>query len=135
MSVYFARVGRYMKIGYSKDPIKRSATITTGAAKHRPADVERNEDVDLVGWLPGDRRAERDAHMALGRKHVMCEWFIDCPEVRDYLRYQDGAVLLHEMSALAVFAVLRGTPVAEAMEARPLVSLDVAIARNLRVAS
>ncbi|VXC06763.1 GIY-YIG nuclease family protein [Aeromicrobium sp. 9AM] len=127
MSVYFASVGLYMKVGYSKDPVGRAASLTTGKAQYRPADIERGAHADLIGWFPGDHAAERAAHMALGRKHVMCEWFIDCPEVRDYLRYQDDAVLVHELSALALLAVLRGLPVADAATTYPLGSMDEAL--------
>lgn len=113
MSVYFARVRGYIKVGYSANPIQRSSSITWSKGLH-PADVQRGDSVDLIGWFPGDRRIERLAHAALDAHLVTGEWFNDCADVRDYLRSQDEAVLVNEISAIALLSVLGGMSVTEA---------------------
>ena len=88
MSVYFARVRGYVKVGYSADPLTRTQTITRSGI--RPDAIEPRDRVDLLGWYPGDRTTERATHAALGAHHVCGEWFDDAPEVETYLRRQAG---------------------------------------------
>lgn len=76
MSVYFARVKGYVKIGFSDDPISRMSTIATGTCI-KPADVNYGDKVDLFGWIPGDRHTEASMHRAFGNLAVTAEWFWD----------------------------------------------------------
>lgn len=76
MSVYFARVKGYVKIGYSVDPTERISSITTGSCI-KPGDVAYGDPIDLLGWIPGDRTVERETHMRFGHLHVTGEWFWD----------------------------------------------------------
>ncbi len=79
MSVYFARVKGYVKIGYSSKPYKRILTIATGTCL-KPEDVTYGDDVDLLGWVPGDRKVERAMHMRFADLHVVGEWFWDADD-------------------------------------------------------
>lgn len=117
MSVYLMASSGYIKVGYSADPIARSESVTRF---NRPTDVDYNAPVEVIGWFPGQRDRERQAHMDLGAHWVMGEWFVDKPEVRAYLKAQDDAVVMDEMSAAAVFAVQAGLSVADAMAKYPL---------------
>lgn len=76
MSVYFAHVSGYVKIGYSKNPYQRVATITTKTAI-KPDDVTYGDKVDLLGWVPGDRVVEKSMHQKFAHLHVVGEWFWD----------------------------------------------------------
>lgn len=119
MSVYFAAVRGYVKVGYSAKPWVRVGT-TTRDTTIKPDDVRKSDDVDLIGWFPGDRAVERSTHDALA-EHLVCgEWFVDHPDVREFLRAQADAVLMHEMSGLAVFKIIAGVPIAEAVAAHPM---------------
>lgn len=76
MSVYFARVKGYVKIGYSKDPLSRVNTITTGSCL-KPLDVEYGDTIHLLGWIPGDRKVELAMHNKFLSNYVIGEWFWD----------------------------------------------------------
>lgn len=119
MSVYFAQVKGYIKIGYSAKPWVRIGT-TTRDTTIKPDDVRASDDVSLIGWFPGDRKVEKLTHEHLADHQVAGEWFTDCDEVRAYLRSQADAVLMHEMSGMAVLKHLNGMPIAEAVAAHPM---------------
>lgn len=106
MSVYFAKVGEYVKIGYSHDPMARSTTITrTGA---RPDDIEFNARVDFIGWIPGDVWRERELHVQHLEHRATGEWFrIDRKVAEDLIWADPRGVDVKRMSALAVFACIR----------------------------
>lgn len=128
MSVYFATAGGYMKIGYSKDPIARSTTLTTSGT--RPDDLPRATDVTLLGWIPGDTNDEGVVHARFRGNRVKGEWFadVDVDAVRELIWNHPHGVDVQRMSAWAVFTMdrypeltrddltSRGIPV----EARPL---------------
>lgn len=76
MSVYFARVKGYVKIGYSAKPWDRVGTITSGTSI-KPDDVDPSDEVDLFGWVPGDRHMETSMHRRFGPLGVVGEWFWD----------------------------------------------------------
>src|SRR5690554_4380274 len=122
MSVYFARVGDYMKIGLSKDPIARSATLTY--MKTRPENVSRGDAVELVGWFPGSTSEERAAHMRFGPQHVIGEWFIETPEMTDYLESNPRAIVMSKLTLGAMRLIAQGVPAAEAYAAHPPKSMD-----------
>lgn len=127
MSVYFAKVGEFVKVGYSTQPWTRVSTITYGAIV-TPEGVESGDLVTLLGWYPGDFRDERAAHLALGQHYVCGEWFHDHPDVRARLKSHPDHVPATEMSGFAFLAVVkRGMNAAEAMEKwpmRPLGDMD-----------
>lgn len=97
MSVYFARVHGYVKVGYSGDVLRRLETITARSSL-KPADVGYGDFVDLLGVIPGDRARERGAHSALRDHHVVGEWFWFVPEVEDYARSDPHWMSTYEFS-------------------------------------
>jgi hypothetical protein len=115
MSVYFARVRGYVKIGYSANPFRRIQNITGDLCK-KPADIQQDDHVDLFGWYPGDRAAEYVAQASLLKHHVVGEWYWDDPEVEEYFLAQDGVVDLDSLSIGAVRRIIHdGVSVTEAV--------------------
>ena len=106
MSVYFAVVGQHVKVGYSANPIKRTQ-VTSIDRTIKPLDLEHGGTVELLGWIPGDRRIEQAVHARLGAHWVAGEWYTDCPEVRAVLHSHDEAVVPAELSAKALVAIVR----------------------------
>jgi hypothetical protein len=87
MSVYFAQVGRYIKIGYSTNPERRvrnlfKSTTRYGAPQDAPTELA---DRHLIRAIDGDTGTEFQIHRALNDFRVFGEWFIDEPEVRDFI--------------------------------------------------
>lgn len=106
MSVYFATSGRYMKIGYSADPLSRISTITRNGT--RPDDVPHLADTELIGWVPGGTAHELDLHARFASERVAGEWFvIDEAVVRDLIWSDPCGVDVQRMSAIAVFMMGR----------------------------
>lgn len=102
MSVYFAQAGAYVKIGYSHNPISRSATITTTGT--RPADLPRGADVTFLGWVPGDTWTERAWHVRFAEDRVAGEWFYLAPDVvREAIWADPAGIDAVRMPALTVF--------------------------------
>lgn len=107
MSVYFVASGPYIKIGYSKDPIHRSTTVTTSGI--RPADLPRFTETRLIGWIPGDTRREMAVLVQFADHWVRGEWFDGgiLPQARELIWSDSAGVDLERMSAMAVFAADR----------------------------
>jgi hypothetical protein len=106
MSVYFLESGPYMKIGFSDNPIARAGTVTR--LGKRPDDLPFEADTDLIGWIPGDRKAEREMHKVFAKIHVAGEWFWSERKIAQTLIWADPrGVDMHRMSAQAVFAMHR----------------------------
>lgn len=116
MSVYFAQVKGYVKIGYSCNPVKRMSALLRNGIKV-PADVSREDRINLLGWLPGDRYVEADTQARFRHLHVGGEWFWDEPEIDAYLtshprgfRYgldpDDVSVLIREFPHLTRAQIL-----------------------------
>lgn len=87
MSVYFARVGQYIKVGHSANPERRvrrlfASETRYGAPDDCPTGLEHRE---LLATLPGHTTQEATAHAALDDFRVAGEFFVDEPEVRSYL--------------------------------------------------
>jgi hypothetical protein len=97
MSVYFARVRGYVKIGFSKDVYARMTAITSGSVA-RPADVHRDDSIDLLGWIQGDRTVEKSVQHKFGHLHVMGEWFWDDESFDEFLEADPFAVIHHRTS-------------------------------------
>lgn len=105
MSVYFARVGDYVKIGYSQNPVSRATTITRSGI--RPDDVEFGSEVDLIGWVPGDEWLERAFHVQHIEHRVAGEWFRLDRKLAEAIIWDDPrGVDLERMSALSVLVAL-----------------------------
>lgn len=101
MSVYFAAVGDYVKIGYSRNPMARAGTITRSGS--RPDDIPFAADVDLLGWVPGDSWREGQIHGRFLDQRVKGEWFRLTPEdVTPIIWADPRGVDIHNMSAWAV---------------------------------
>ena len=106
MSVYFIRVGEYIKIGYSHDPVNRATTVTRSGI--RPADIPFGADVDLIGWVPGDVWTERAFHVQHIEHRVAGEWFRLTREAAEELIWSDPrGIDLERMTAQAVFVSLK----------------------------
>lgn len=63
--IYFIRAKKFLKIGYSKDPIKRISELQTG----NPVKLK------LIGVLPGTYETEKMIHRVLSKFRVEGEWF------------------------------------------------------------
>jgi hypothetical protein len=120
MSVYFAAAGGYVKVGYSTNVIQRMWSLSGSDYTKRPADLPRAAKIELIGWFPGTKRDELLAHAALNDHWVDGEWYRDNATVRSYLTDQPEAILVAELSARALFAVLDGVPRDEAKALYPL---------------
>lgn len=106
MSVYFAEAGPYIKIGYSADPISRVSTITTSGT--RPADLPRKAEASLIGWLPGERKEERDWHQFFSHQRVEGEWFtLDREVIEDLIWADPHGISVRRMSAVAVLVACK----------------------------
>jgi hypothetical protein len=137
MSVYFAESCGYLKIGYSAEPLHRAESITRLGT--RPDDVPHKADVEVIGWIPGDRWIETQMHGRFTDHRVAGEWFvgIDRDEVRRIIWNDPRGVDIARMSFMAVAASLRwpdltrdelesrGIPI----EGRPDAAMDEVFAR------
>lgn len=85
MSVYFAKIDRYIKVGYSANPQRRVANLwKSGTRYDRPVDCPLVQPVLLLA-IDGDKPLEARCHEALGDYYAASEWFIDEPGVRDFM--------------------------------------------------
>jgi hypothetical protein len=87
MSVYFAQVGPYIKIGYSENPDRRVRNLMAsatryGAPKGTPT---RRCERHLIRSIRGSKNTEALIHQALADFCAGNEWFVDEPEVRDFI--------------------------------------------------
>lgn len=104
MSVYFIESGPYMKIGFSEDPISRNTTVTRNGK--RPDDLPFDAETDLIGWIPGDRKAEARLHKQFAHLRVAGEWFwSERDAARELIWVDPRGVDLHRMAASAVFTM------------------------------
>lgn len=128
MSVYFARVRGYMKVGYSKNPFNRASTITAGSLT-KPDDIKYGDAIELLGWIPGDRWTERATHLHFAPLYVIGEWFLDDESFDDYITADPFGVDLQELPGLVVFMMerrpdLTRAEVLGAWEAHRAIQLD-----------
>jgi hypothetical protein len=86
MSVYFARVGRYIKIGYSRSPERRVANLFKSGTRYaRPVDCPLDAERELLAVIPGGLNEEAMCHGMLEGFAAGCEFFIDEPPVRTFI--------------------------------------------------
>ncbi len=78
MSVYFIRLGRYVKVGYSETPDKRFRRLfSSTTAYSAPWDAPRAlADRTLLGYVRGSKDDEGRAHRALDDFLVGCEFYL-----------------------------------------------------------
>lgn len=87
MSVYFARVGRYVKVGYSENPAARVRNLFKSETRYaRPLDCPTDpSERELLLVVPGGLNEERACHEALDDYAVGGEFFVDEPGVREFM--------------------------------------------------
>ena len=87
--VYFARIGQYVKVGFSVNPERRVKNLRS-ADVSAPADLDRTAPIELLKVLPGGPEVETAAHWALTEFHESGEWFHAAPEVLEAVAAFDG---------------------------------------------
>lgn len=86
MSVYFIRLGKYVKVGYSETPERRFRRLfSSGTGYSAPWDCPRGlADRTLIGHVRGSKDDEGAAHRALEDFLVGCEFYLAEQPVLDY---------------------------------------------------
>lgn len=75
-SVYFARCGKYAKIGFADNPEQRVRRLFNAGHLVCPEDIDRTQPVELLHTIPDCRiRDERIIHALFERYRVAGEWF------------------------------------------------------------
>lgn len=87
MSVYFAQVGGYIKVGSSDDPERRVRRLFSSETRYcKPDDCPTDAGSRrLLLTIPGSLNVEWSCHRALDDFRVVGEFFIDEPGVRDFM--------------------------------------------------
>lgn len=87
MSVYFIRVGRYVKVGYSENPERRFRRLFSSTTSYSaPWDCPRGlAERQLLGYVCGGKDDEGVAHRALEGFSVGCEFYLAEQPVLDYV--------------------------------------------------
>lgn len=86
MSVYFIRCGRYIKVGFSRNPERRCKNLWQGSTRGtRPWDLSIKEERTLLLTIDGDKSVEWRCHTALSDYWANGEWFIDEPGIHDFM--------------------------------------------------
>jgi hypothetical protein len=73
--VYFIRSGEFVKIGYSKNPIKRLDILNTGMGTR----------ARFVLSVPGTMKDEKQLHGRFARNRANGEWFRMGPSIEQFL--------------------------------------------------
>jgi hypothetical protein len=81
--VYFVRVGRYVKIGSTRDFPRRIVDIQIGSA----------EELELLCTIPGDHKKEKELHQKFRNAHLRGEWFAISDELRGFVLQKTGRPL------------------------------------------
>lgn len=87
MSVYFILAGRYFKIGASESPQSRCAKLHQSSTRGTfPADVPfEAAGRTLYKVVDGWKDREHAIHLALDDFSVGLEWFLDEPQLREFV--------------------------------------------------
>jgi hypothetical protein len=74
-TIYFARCGENIKIGFS------------GGARSRLSDLQAGnpEPIELIGWMPGPPQVERSLHRRFAKLRVRREWFRATPALLQFI--------------------------------------------------
>jgi len=83
-TVYFFRCERYIKIGYSIDPIKRLRAIRSGDGTKAPDGINSALTV-LLNTETGGFDRERELHAQFAHLRHTGEWFTEAPELTEYI--------------------------------------------------
>lgn len=84
-SVYFARLGDYIKVGSATDVPRRLRSLSTKPRQIKcPEDLVAG-DLELIGSIPGSYDLEFDIQARLWEWRVAGEWFAATPEVLDFV--------------------------------------------------
>lgn len=88
MSVYFIRLGRYLKVGHSATPERRFRRLFNGSTSYSaPWDCPRRlSERVLLGYVAGTKDDEQTAHQALKDFGVGCEFYLAEPRSMAYAR-------------------------------------------------
>lgn len=87
-AVYFARAGRYVKIGFATNPRHRAETLLSRCTRlHIPEDLDRELPVDLILVIPFCRiRDERNMQLLFANHWAEGEWFHWSPAFERQMR-------------------------------------------------
>lgn len=87
MSVYFIKIGRYVKVGFSENPERRMARLWSSGTRYgRPWDLSLDEPREMLLVIDGDKRVEWRCHTALSDYWAGGgEWYVDEPGVREFM--------------------------------------------------
>lgn len=91
MSVYFAQVGPYIKVGFSRNPERRVRRLFCSATEGPPGTPHDLASRRLIRHIDGSKTTERLIHDALADFRVQTEWFLDEPEVHDFIEHVEPA--------------------------------------------
>lgn len=93
MSVYFIKVGRYIKVGFSDNPQRRALKLWQSGTRYtRPWDLPLAEVPELLLAVDGDKSDEHFCHLALWDYGAGLEWFVDEPGVREFMTKVEGYI-------------------------------------------
>lgn len=76
--IYFAKSGKFVKIGFAKNPVERIAEMQTGSYPS----------IEIIHAVWGFMRDERDLHKRFAALRVRGEWFSAAPELIRYIEDQ-----------------------------------------------
>lgn len=117
-SIYFARVGDYVKIGFSCNPQRRVKTLHGKGRLRRPEDLDQRIQPELILVIPFCRiRDERNMHLLFARHWVVGEWFRWSPAFDHQMRtmrFVTHAVRLKDLTAARHDLGIGGAPAKEA---------------------
>jgi hypothetical protein len=73
--VYVIRSGYFIKIGHSQDPAERFRSINTSTP----------DGCELLFFLPGEMKLERELHSEFAACHYKKEWFFLCGKLKRFI--------------------------------------------------
>lgn len=87
MSVYFIACGGFIKVGFSDNPERRVKNLFQSGSRYTAprAAFEARAERTLLRSIEGDKDTERTIHRALEDFYAGCEWFVDEPQLRDWI--------------------------------------------------
>ncbi|MCD4535681.1 GIY-YIG nuclease family protein [Nocardioides sp. cx-169] len=117
-SIYFARVGEYVKIGSASCVHKRMRTVLNGTRLICPDDLDRTLPIELLRLVPNCRRRdELNMHLLFAAHWEVGEWFRWSPtfrfqmETMRFVTHAERLVLLRQ--ARRSLGIVPGAPVKE----------------------
>lgn len=86
-TVYFARVGDFVKIGYASNPYRRVETLLNGTRLILPEGLDQSIAPSLILVVPFCRvRDERNMQLLFANHWVVGEWFRWSPAFEEQMR-------------------------------------------------